>query len=129
MNTPKKFSFISTSGKSYLAEYLNLSRKETSKDYSFKKLDLNALIEYNPEIVVVDLYFSDNNYSKLAEMIRNAFPKSFIYILSPEYADYNGLMRSLNNPNHYYSNFSGEILNHINMLISGDLNNNYQEAS
>ncbi len=126
-NTSKKFCFISNSEKSYIAEYLNLSKQDKNKDYSFKNLDLNGLIEYSPNIIVVDLYFADKNYNKIAELIKNTFPKTLIYILSPEYADYNGLIQSLNNPLHYYSNFSMDILSHINKAIGGGYS--YSEAS
>ncbi|MCB0400651.1 MAG: hypothetical protein KDD41_01065 [Flavobacteriales bacterium] len=124
-NLPKKICFIGNSDHSYLLEYIHLNRSDQHLSFSFKTLDLNALLDFAPDIIVVDLYFCDQQYLKVADLIENAFPNTHVYILSPEFADFEGLMISTNNPVHFLSNLSVDILNHINGRSSG---NSYLEA-
>lgn len=126
---PRKFCFISNSEQSYLTDYINLSRYDLNIDFSFKNLNLLELKIYDPSIIVIDQYFNEEDYKSIINSIKINFKKSKIYFLSPEYADYNGIIQSLNNPNHFYSNFSIDILNHINLIIGNDNNLDYLEAS
>ncbi|MBL4667684.1 MAG: hypothetical protein JKY30_00260 [Flavobacteriales bacterium] len=128
-NNSRKFCFISNSDQSYLIDYINLSRSDMNIDFSFENLNLTELKNYAPNIIVIDQYFIDTNFDSIINSIKLNFKQAKIYFLSPEYADYNGIIQSLNNPNHYYSNFSLDILNHINSITRESSNNDYLEAS
>ena len=128
-DTTRKFCFISKSEQSYLTDYINLSRNDLNKDFSFENINLLGLKIYDPDIIVIDQYFSEESNASLISSIKLNFKKAKIYFLSPEYANYNGVIQSLNNKNHFYSNFSVDILNHINALLGGDSSNDYLEAS
>ncbi len=128
-NSPaQKFCFISTSEQSYLADYINLARNDSVLDLSFKNINLSELKSYEPNIIILDEYFKDEDYSNIIDSIKKNFRYVKIYFLSPEYANYNGIIQYINHKNHYYSNFSIEIINHINS-ISGNNQNDYLEAS
>ena len=123
-----KFCFISNSNQSYLADYINLSRYDFSLDFSFKNINLSELKSYEPNIIVIDEYFKDENYASVIDSIKLNFKHVKIYFLSPEYANYSDIIESVNNKNHYYSNFSVDILDHINSISKND-RSNYLEAS
>jgi hypothetical protein len=127
LNDSRKFCFISHSEQSYLTNYIHLSRNDINKDFSFQNLNLLELKIYDPNIIVIDQYFSTEDFSSIMNSIKLNFKRAKIYFLSPEYSDYNGVIQSVNNKNHFYSNFSVDILNHINSLT--DNNNGYLEAS
>ena len=127
-NTSRKFCFISNSDQSYLIDYINLSRDDLSIDFSFKNLNLLELKIFDPSIIVIDQYFNDEDCSSIINSIKINFKQSKIYILSPKYSNYNGVIQSLNNKHHFYSNFSIDILNHINSNSDNNCND-YLEAS
>tara|TARA_B100000809_G_C15077322_1_gene508335 strand:+ start:633 stop:1022 length:390 start_codon:yes stop_codon:yes gene_type:complete len=124
-NASRKFCFISNSDQSYLSEYIDLSRFDNNLDFSFENINLNELKEYHPDIIIIDQYFYDKDCSAMIETLKINFKDANIYILSPEYTNYNGVIQSVNNKNHYYSSFSVDIINHINALPK----ENYLEAS
>ena len=125
-STFRKFCFISNANQSYLSDYINLSRNDLTQDFSFKELNLSILKAYSPNIIIIDQYFTDDDYSSVINSIKLNFKDVKIYFLSPEYANYNDVIHSLDNKNHFYSSFSVEILNHIN---SNTINEGYSEAS
>jgi hypothetical protein len=125
---PRKFCFISNTEQSYLTDYINLSRYDLNIDFSFKNLNLLELKIYEPNIIVIDQYFNAEDFSSIINSIKLNFKQAKIYFLSPEYSNYNGVIQSLNNKNHFYSNFSVDILNHINSSTKNN-NNGYLEAS
>jgi hypothetical protein len=125
----RKFCFISKSEQSYLTDYINLSRNDLIKDFSFENLNLLGLKIYEPDIIVIDQYFTEDYNTSLISSIKLNFKKAKIYFLSPEYANHIGVIQSLNNKNHFYSNFSVDILNHINALLGDNSSNDYLEAS
>ena len=124
-NSSRKFCFISNSDQSYLSEYIDLSRFDSNLYFSFKNINLNELKEYKPNIIIIDQYFYDEDCTALIETLKINFKEANIYILSPEHTNYNGVVQSKNNKNHYYSSFSVDILNHINAIPE----ENYLEAS
>ncbi|NQX97690.1 MAG: hypothetical protein HRT73_07395 [Flavobacteriales bacterium] len=125
-NNTRKFCFISNSDQSYLADYVDLSHFDSSLDFSFDNINLTELKNFNPNIIIIDQYFCKKDYSSIIEIVKLNFKKSNIYFFSPEYANYNNVIQSVNNKKHYYSNFSVDILNHINSLTE---NGSYLEAS
>ncbi len=124
----RRFCFISNAEQSHLVDYINLSRNDLNIDFSFKNINLTQLKNYDPNVIIIDQYFIDKDYAPLIESIKINFKKAKLYFLSPEYANYNGVIQSMNNKNHFYSNFCVDILNHINSL-SRNNGNNYLEAS
>jgi len=124
-NSSRKFCFISNSDQSYLSEYIDLSHFDSNLDFSFKNLNLRELKEYTPHIIIVDQYFYEEDCTAIIETLKTNFKEANIYILSPEYTNYNGVIQSENNKNHYYSSFSVDILNHINAISK----ESYLEAS
>ncbi len=122
-----KFCFISNSNNSYLVDYIQLSRNDFSKDFSFEKLNLSDLKSLNPDIIIIDEYFKNKAYTSIINSIKLNFKHTTIYFLSPEYTNYNRIIQSVNNRNHFYSNFSVDILNQINSSTGSS--NNYLEAS
>ena len=127
-DSSRKFCFISDSEQSYLIDYINLSRDDLNIDFSFKNINLLELKIYDPNIIVIDQYFNEDDFSTIINSIKLNFKQAKIYFLSPEYTNYNGVIQSLNNKNHFYSNFSVDILNHINSYPDSN-RNNYLEAS
>ncbi len=127
-NKSRKFCFISNSNQSYLANYINLSPNDFNIDFAFDQLNLTELKSYDPNIIIIDQYFNDNNYSTIIKSIKMNFKNAKIYFLSPEYTNYNGVIQSMDNRNHYYSNFSVDILNHINSFTDNS-RNGFLEAS
>ena len=122
-----RFCFIGPSPKSYLIEYIHLNRNDRNREYSFENLNLMELRAYDPHVIVIDEYFNDRDYSTIIQSIKRNFKGAKIYLLSPQYAGYQGIFQSLNHKNHYYSNFSIDIINHINSL--SDDRTDYLEAS
>ncbi|PCJ28359.1 MAG: hypothetical protein COA97_01650 [Flavobacteriales bacterium] len=110
-----------------MVDYINLSRSDVNLDFSFDNLNLLELKIFDPNIIVIDQYFNESDYNSIINSIKLNFKHAKIYFLSPKYANYNGVIQSLNHKNHYYSNFSVDILNHINS--SSNSNNRYLEAS
>jgi hypothetical protein len=127
-NDSRKFCFISNSEQSYLADYINLSANDLVIDFSFNNINLSELKGYEPNMIIIDEYFKDEDYKTIIDSIKMNFKHVKIYFLSPEYSDYNGIIQSINNQNHYFSNFSIEIISHINDL-TGNSSNDYLEAN
>ena len=124
-NDSRKFCFISNSDQSYLADYVDFSRFDKSLDFSFDNINLTELKDFNPDIIIIDQYFYKKDCSLIKEMIKLNFNSAQIYFFSPEYANYNNVIQSVNNKKHFYSNFSVDIIAHINSIS----NKNYLEAS
>lgn len=127
--TTQRICFIANSDQSYLVEYLNLSRDDVNKNFTFNKLNLSELRNFDPDIIVIDQYFTNQDYTSIINSIKINLEHAKIYFLSPEYANYSGVIQSMNNKNHLYSSFSVDILNHINATLWEYNNrNNYLEA-
>jgi hypothetical protein len=124
-NSSRKFCFISNSDQSYLSEYIDLSPFDSNLDFSFENINLNELKEYNPNIIIIDQYFYEKDCTSIIETLKTNFKDANIYVLSPEYTNYNGVIQSENNKKHYHSSFSVDILNHINAIPE----ESYLEAS
>lgn len=123
-----KFCFISNSNKSYLTDYIKLTKNDCCLEYSFENVNLSELKDYKPDIIIIDEYFKNKAYNSIIESIKFNFNHTTIYFLSPEYSNYNSIIQSVNSKNHFYSNFSDDALNQINS-ISGNNRNNFLEAS
>lgn len=121
----RNFCFISCSNQNSLAEYFDLSRFDNNLDFTFDNFNLNELKGFNPDIIVIDQYFCENDCTEIIESLKFNFKAANIYFLSPEYAQYNGIVQPLENESHYYSNFSVDILNHVNAISE----ESYLEAS
>ena len=52
-----RVSFISHSNHSYLSEYIKLSDADRSEYNTFENLNLLALRNFNPNIIIIDEYF------------------------------------------------------------------------
>jgi hypothetical protein len=122
-----KFCFISNSNHSYLNEYIEISQNDFRKDYSFENLNLLNIKEFNPDVIIIDEYFKNKAYSSIINSIKLNFKHTTIYFLSPEYANYNSIIQSINHKTHFYSNFSIDILKQINTQHGS--RNNFLEAS
>jgi hypothetical protein len=123
-----KFCFISNANYSYLTEYIHLSLHDFRKDFSFKNINLSDLRSYQPDIIVIDEYFKDNAYASIINSIKLNFKHTTIFLLSPEYANYNSTIQSANKEKHVYSNFCIDVLKQIDNL-SRNNSDNYLEAS
>lgn len=123
-----KFCFISNSNHSYLTDYIQLSSNDFSKDFSFENLNLSALKKLAPDVIIIDEYFKAKDYKSIIDSIKMNFKYTTIFFLSPEYSDYNRIIQSVNHKNHFYSNFSVDVLKQINTQ-NGNGRSNYLEAS
>ena len=121
----RKFCFISNSNQSYLSDYLDLSDIDTNLNFSFKDINFSKLKSFAPHVIIVDQYFCEKDFTSIIESIKMNFTEANIYFLSPIYSNYNGLIQSVNNKKHFYSNLSKDILSHINP----NLEKTYLEAS
>ena len=111
-----KFCFISNANCSYLTEYIHLSLNDFRKDFSFTNLNLYDLRSYQPDIIVIDEYFKDKAHASLINSIKLNFKHTTIFLLSPEYANYNSTIQSANKEKHIYSNFCIDVLKQIDQL-------------
>lgn len=116
----RKFCFISCSNQNSLAEYFDLSRFDNNLDFSFENFNLTELKAFNPNIIVIDQYFCENDCSEIIQHLKINFKTANIYFLSPEYANHKGIVQPLKDKNHYYSNFSIDIRNHINTFSENE---------
>lgn len=129
IKNPHRFCIISNANQSYLSGFIKLTNNDLKLTLSFKKINLALLKNYDPSVIIIDEYFNNEDFSGIIKSIKMNFKYSKIYFLSPEYADYNGVIQSLNHKNHYYSNLNVDILNHFKSLRNRNNNNNYLEAS
>ncbi|MGB0897367.1 MAG: hypothetical protein ACPGRW_08610 [Flavobacteriaceae bacterium] len=117
----RKFCFISCSSQNALAEYFDLTRFDSNLDFTFDNIDLEELKNYNPDIIIIDQYFCEKDCSEILDQLKTKFEHQNIYFLSPEYAQHQGIHQPHSNKKHYYSNFSIDILNHINSISESSI--------
>jgi hypothetical protein len=68
----------------------------------------------SPDIIIIDEYFKNKSYDEISNAIQLNFKSPTIYFLSPEYANYNRIIQSVNKKNHFYCNFSMDVLKQVN---------------
>lgn len=112
----RKFCFISCSSQNSLAEYFDLSRFDKNLDFTFENINIEELKLFSPDIIIIDQYFCEKDCSDIIDVIKTNFNYQKIYFLSPEYAQHQGIYQPESNKLHFYSNFSIDILNHINAV-------------
>lgn len=118
MNIPPKIYFISNSGNSSLSEFINSNLYYESFDVSFKQLKLENLEKENPDIIVIDLYFKDNQHDEVINQVLKQFTHKPIYFLSPKDNNFKKVGQVINNQLHFLSNFSGDIISRINSYLN-----------
>lgn len=116
--------FLSNSGNSYLAEYIDTELYYESFDISFEEFDAEKVKIKKLAAIVVDLYFTDISCDKIITTLIESFKDEQIYFLSPEFAVHNHIFKNRKQPNHFFSSFSVDIIQHISNLIDGRENNN-----
>lgn len=128
MNIPPKIFFLSDSGNSNLAEFINTNLYFESFDVSFKKLKFENLQVENPDLIVIDLYFSENQAYEIATDLLHNFSNKPIYFLSPINNKIKKLATSLNTNNCFLSNFSGDVVKRINQFLNSVTIKNYERV-
>jgi len=118
-NTPFTIYFLSNSGNSYLSEYINTDVYYESYDISFEEFDIKKMKIKKPAAIVVDLYFTEFLCKDLIDSLIENFNDEQIYFLSPEFSVHNRYFQNRQHPNHFFSSFSLDIIQHITNLIEG----------
>jgi spore coat polysaccharide biosynthesis predicted glycosyltransferase SpsG len=125
MNIPPKIFFLSDSGNSNLAEFINTNLYFESFDVSFKKLRIENLQAENPDLIVIDLYFSEKYTDEVVANVLKHFGNKPIYFLSPINNEIKKLVVKLNTNIHFLSNFSGDVVRKINQFLNSAAIKNY----
>lgn len=125
MNIPPKIFFLSDSGNSNLAEFINTNLYYESFDVSFKKLKIETLQAENPDLIVIDLYFCEKHSDEVVADVLKQFGNKPIYFLSPINNRIKELVVKLNTNIHYLSNFSGDVIKKINLFLNAAALKNY----
>ncbi|MGE0561713.1 MAG: hypothetical protein AB7O47_07850 [Flavobacteriales bacterium] len=125
MNIPPKIFFLSDSGNSNLAEFINTNLYYESFDVSFKKLKIETLQTENPDLIVIDLYFCEKHSDEVVANVLKQFGNKPIYFLSPINNRIKDLVVKLNTNIHYLSNFSGDVIKKINLFLNAAALKNY----
>lgn len=125
MNIPPKIFFLSDSGNSNLAEFINTNLYYESFDVSFKKLKIETLQAENPDLIVIDLYFCEKHSDEVVANVLKQFGNKPIYFLSPISDRIKDLVVKLNTNIHYLSNFSGDVIKKINLFLNSAALKNY----
>lgn len=118
MNIPPKIFFLSDSGNSNLAEFINTNLYYESFDVSFKKLKIEKLQAENPDLIVIDLYFSEKHVDEIVANVLKNFGNKPIYFLSPINNEMKKMVVKLNTNIHFLSNFSGDVVKKINLFLN-----------
>lgn len=118
MNIPPKIFFLSDSGNSSLSEFINTNLYYESFDLSFKKLKIEELEHENPDIIVIDLYFSEKPSAEIISQVLKTFGNTPIYFLSPVNKDFKSLKEKINYKLHFLSNFSADVISRINLYLN-----------
>lgn len=125
MNIPPKIFFLSDSGNSNLAEFINTNLYYESFDVSFKKLKIESLQAENPDLIVIDLYFSEKHADEVVANVLKHFGNKPIYFLSPINNEIKKMVVKLNTNLHFLSNFSGDVVKKINQFLNTAAIKNY----
>lgn len=125
MNIPPKIFFLSDSGNSNLAEFINTNLYYESFDVSFKKLKIETLQAENPDLIVIDLYFSEKHTDEFITNVLKYFGNKPIYFLSPFNDELTKVMTKINTNLHFLSNFSGDVVKRINQFLNTAALKNY----
>ncbi|MBI2279416.1 MAG: hypothetical protein HYU68_01830 [Bacteroidetes bacterium] len=125
MNIPPKIFFLSDSGNSNLAEFINTNLYYESFDVSFKKLKIETLQAENPDLIVIDLYFSEKHSDEVVANVLKYFSNKPIYFLSPINNEIKKFVVKLNTNIHFLSNFSGDVVKKINQFLDTAAIKNY----
>lgn len=125
MNIPPKIFFLSDSGNSNLAEFINTNLYYESFDVSFKKLKIETLQAENPDLIVIDLYFSEKHSDEVVANVLKHFSNKPIYFLSPINNEIKKFVVKLNTNIHFLSNFSGDVVKKINQFLDTTAIKNY----
>lgn len=118
MNNPPKIFFLSDSGNSNLAEFINTNLYYESFDISFKKLKIENLQAENPDLIVIDLYFCNKQSEEIIANVLKNFPNQPIYFLSPINDEFKKVTEKSTNNLYFISNFSGDVVKKINLFLN-----------
>lgn len=125
MNIPPKIFFLSDSGNSNLAEFINTNLYYESFDVSFNKLKIETLQAENPDLIVIDLYFSEKHADEIIANVLKKFSDKPIYFLSPLNDEFKKVTTKINTNLHFLSNFSGDVVKKINLFLNNAAIKNY----
>ena len=126
--TKRKFCILHKNKTSLLTNFIQFSKKDKLKSYSFNNISIKEIEKYAPDAIIIDNYFSDCNYKLLISTIIHNFKHTNIYVISPEYAQYNRVIKSFNCENHIFSNLNENVIQMINSTVGCDPSN-YLTAS
>jgi len=106
----RKICFLSKIEKSNISEFISFSDIDYIKNISYKSFSITDIEKYSPDIIIIDDYFTENNYSIIIDSVISKFPNTTIFVLSPEYAKYNKIIKSFNTEKHFYSNLNEDVI-------------------
>jgi len=116
----RKFCILSKNEISSLSEFISFSINDNVKDLAYSNFSISEIEEFAPNAIIIDDYYTQCNYSLIIDSIINKFPKTNIYVISPEYAEFNDVLNPYNSENHYFSNLNENILELINSTEGND---------
>ena len=118
--TKRKIFVLCKNETTLLTDFFLFSKNDTIKDISFAKFSITELDKYAPDTIIIDNYYTECNNRMIIDSIISKFKKTQIFVISPEYAEYNKVIKSFDCKNHFFSNLNENIIQLVNSTIGCD---------
>lgn len=112
--TNRKFCVLCKNETNSLTDFFLFSERDSIKDVSFNNFSITEIEKYAPDVIIIDNYYTECNNRMLIDSITKKFKKTRIFVISPEYAQYNKVIKSLNCENHFFSNLNENVIKMVN---------------
>jgi hypothetical protein len=116
----RKICVLSKNEISSLSEFFRFSKNDQIKDVPYSNFSITEMEEFSPDTIIIDDYYTKSNYELIIDTIINKFPEKKVYVISPEYAEYNRVVTSPSGKNHFFSNLNETIIDLINSKQGND---------
>ena len=118
--TKRKFCVLCKNETTLLTDFFLFSKNDSIKDISFDKFSITELETYAPDAIIIDNYYTEGNNRMIIDSITTKFKNTPVFVISPEYAEYNCVIKSFDCENHFFSNLNENIIQLINSTIGCD---------
>ena len=118
--TKRKFCVLCKNETTLLTDFFLFSKNDSIKDISFDKFSITELETYAPDAIIIDNYYTEGNNRMIIDSITTKFKNTPVFVISPEYAEYNCVIKSFDCENHFFSNLNENIIQLVNSTIGCD---------
>ncbi|PCI98360.1 MAG: hypothetical protein COB15_05990 [Flavobacteriales bacterium] len=118
--TKRKFCVLCKNETTLLTDFFLFSKNDSIKDISFDKFSITELETYAPDAIIIDNYYTEGNNRMIIDSITTKFKNTQVFVISPEYAEYNCVIKSFDCENHFFSNLNENIIQLVNSTIGCD---------